>query len=142
MTQLEELDIAIPRTREGDIGYICATLKNLRVLISKGNITEDSLQAVAESCPLLQKLELYPGGVTQLPHFPKLKELMVEVWVPQCLNDILSGLGHLYAQQLDKLTIYTPFPEIYEHDELVEKFRGVKNFETRSEILALLNMIL
>lgn len=125
MTQLEEL--VIFNIYEHDIGYICGTLKNLRVLQFTGTIKDaDSFQALPQFCPLLEKLMLTIESPIQLPYFPKLKELKLEFNdIP--IDQILGDCGHRYAKQLDKLTMYTSAPN--ESSELLEKLGGIKYFK-------------
>lgn len=137
MTQVEELWIMSGYLQhlELDIGYICATLKNLRVFVYDGDIEdEDSFKALSKFCPKLEKLTLFPDVYSlQIPYFSKLKEFTV--YYINCdrrsLDYILGGFGHLYAKQLDVLQIYGQNPAWYEKDELINQCRAIKTFKIR-----------
>lgn len=120
---------------ELDIGYICATLKNLRVFVYDGDIEdEDSFKTLPQFCPELEKLTLFPDvDSLQIPYFSKLKEFTVYFihCDHQSLNYILGGFGHLYAKQLDELQIYGQNPARYENDELINQCRAIKRFKIR-----------
>lgn len=110
-----------------DLGYICGTLKNLRVLDFEGTIGDvDSYQALPQCCPLLEKLTLSARNIEQTPFFPKLKELKIKIRSAP-IEQALGECGPRYAKQLDKLTIHTFEP--IEEGELLEQLRGVEHFK-------------
>lgn len=97
---------------------------------------------MSQCCPLLEKLELHPWGQMHLPYFPKLKELIVEFCVPQPLNSIMGGHAQVYAKQLDKLTISSPFLDLYNNDELLKQFRGDVEITSMTEMMRLLDTVI
>lgn len=67
---------------------------------------------------------------------------MVESCVPQPLNSIMGGFADPYAKQLDKLTISSPFLDLYNNDELLKQFRGIVNITSMNEITRLLDAVI
>lgn len=135
MTQVEELYIKSEFLHylTLDIGYICATLRNLRVLVYDGSIKdEDSFKALPQFCPELETLRLQREIFSlQIPYFPKLKRFSVfyTSLIHRSLDYILGGFGQVYTKQLDELQIYGQNPELYEKDALLNQCLAIKKFE-------------
>lgn len=127
MTQLEEFNIR-HSYQKLDIGYICARLKNLRVLYHNGDLMNtNSLQAMPQSCPLLEKLTIFSRSTEiRIPYFPKLKELTMGAYFHHPpINVTLSGFGYTYAKQLDKLVDRIYNARRCEDEELMEQLRRI-----------------
>lgn len=132
LTQLEEFNIR-HSYQSLDIGYICAKLRNLRILYHNGDLMNaDSLQALPQNCPLLEKLTIFSRSTEiRIPYFPKLKELTIGAHIPNHppINVTLSGFGYIYAKQLDKLVDRIYNAKRCEDEKLMKQLSRISEYQ-------------